>query len=67
MFIMSATTIGNQLFPPHRVAGVDLSHVNSTVEMPMDLIVGYSTLSLANWWFDFPRKRWAISKQLGVQ
>jgi len=30
-----------------------------------DLILGYSTLSKANWLFDFPRKKWAISKLLG--
>ncbi len=67
MFIMSAAVIGDTLFPPHKVAGVDLSRVNSTIERPMDLILGYSTLSKANWLFDFPGKRWAISKRLGVQ
>lgn len=63
MYLMSATTIGNRLFPPQRVAGVDLSHVNSTIELPMDLILGYTMLSQANWWFDFPRKKWAISSR----
>lgn len=67
MFIMSVTQIGDNAFPPHKVAGVDLSHVNSTIEVPMDLILGYSTLSKANWLFDFPRKKWAISKRLGTQ
>lgn len=67
MFIMAATKIGNNKFPPHRVAGVDLSYVNSTIEVPMDLILGYSTLSKANWLFDFPGKRWAISKMLSVK
>ncbi|MBI5961543.1 MAG: aspartyl protease family protein, partial [Chloroflexi bacterium] len=66
MYIMSATVIGNHDFPPHKVAGVDLSRVNSTIEVPMDLILGYSTLSQAHWLFDFPRKKWAISKRLGV-
>jgi hypothetical protein len=64
MFIMAATMIGGHLFPPHKVAGVDLSQVNSTIDIPMDLILGYSTLSKANWLFDFPRKRWAITKLL---
>lgn len=67
MFIMAATIIGHSAFPPHKVAGVDLSHVNSTIEVPMDLILGYSTLSKANWLFDFPGKKWAISKRLGSQ
>jgi hypothetical protein len=63
MFMMASTIIGNQEFPPYRVAGVDLSHVNSVTEIPMDLILGYNTLCQANWLFDFPRKRWAISKR----
>lgn len=66
MFIMAATTIGSYEFPPHRVAGVDLAPVNSTIEVPMNLILGYSTLSKAHWLFDFPRKKWAITKRLGV-
>lgn len=64
MFIMGTTVIGNNTFPPHKVAGVDLSQVNSTIEVPMDLILGYSTLSKANWRFDFPHRKWAISKML---
>ena len=67
MFMMSAAVIGQHLFPPHRVVGVDLAPVNSQIEMPMDLILGYSTLSKANWLFDFPGVRWAISKWLGAQ
>lgn len=67
MFVMSEASIGNHAFPPQRIAAVDLSSVNSTIEMPMDLILGYSTLRQANWWFDFPRRRWAISKRLSPQ
>jgi len=67
MFIVSGMSIDNQVFPPHRVAGVDLSHVNATIEVRMDMILGYSTLSRANWLFDFPRKRWAITKRLGAR
>ena len=65
MFVMATTLIGGYEFAPHAVAGVDLSHVNSTIEVPMDLILGYTTLSKAHWLFDFPQKRWAISKLLG--
>jgi hypothetical protein len=67
MFRMSSCQIGGYLFPPHRVAGVDLSPMNATLIMPMDLIIGYSTYSRANWLFDFPRKRWMISKWLDAQ
>ena len=64
MYIMASANIGGQPFAPHKVAGVDLSHVNATTEKPMTMILGYSTLRQANWLFDFPRKRWAISKFL---
>jgi hypothetical protein len=64
MFVMAATDIGGYTFPSQRVAGVDLSFVNTTIERPMDLILGYSLLRKANWLFDFPRQKWAITKQM---
>ncbi|MHA2035626.1 MAG: retropepsin-like aspartic protease [Promethearchaeota archaeon] len=66
MFTMRGLIIANNNFSPHKVAGVDLSRINSTTEVPMDLILGYSTLSKANWLFDFPQKKWAILKMLDV-
>jgi predicted aspartyl protease len=65
LFTMAATVIGGRAFPPHTVAGVDLSPVNATITMPMDMILGYSTLSQANWWFDFPRGKWVVSRVVG--
>jgi hypothetical protein len=56
LFLMASTIIGHHEFPPHKVAGVDLSQVNSTTEMPMDVILGYSTLRQAHWVFDFPAR-----------
>ena len=67
MFTMTACTIGNKQFPPHPVAGVDLSHMNSTTEVPMDMILGYSTLSKANWFFNFPGKKWKVIEILHDQ
>ncbi|GHO67458.1 hypothetical protein KSC_063500 [Ktedonobacter sp. SOSP1-52] len=67
LFIMTSPIIGNYAFSPHKVAGVDLPHVNSHIDIPMDLILGYTTLRQANWLFDFPRKRWAISKRVSGQ
>lgn len=60
MFVMSGLVIGNTTFLPHRIASVDLSGVNATVEVPMDVILGYSTISHADWLLDFPGRRWAI-------
>jgi hypothetical protein len=65
-FVISEATIGDAGFPTHKVAAVDLSEVNSTLEVPMDLILGYSTLRHANWLLDFPRKRWAILQMHAV-
>lgn len=62
IFVMAGATIGGSVFPPHRVAGVDLSFVNASIDVPMDLILGYSTLSKARWRFDFPRRKWAITR-----
>jgi len=60
LFVMSGVLIGNFPFPAHRVAAVNLSSVNATTDVPMDLILGYSTLRHADWLLDFPRLRWAL-------
>jgi len=62
VFTLTGADIGGRPFKPHLVAGVNLSRINDTVDMPMDLILGYSTLTQANWWFDFPGRRWKITK-----
>jgi hypothetical protein len=64
MFTVAEPMIGGVMFSRHRVAAVDLSQVNATLEIPMDFILGYSTLRQANWLFDFPRRQWGISKRL---
>ena len=64
LFMMAATFIGKHPFLPQKVAGVDLSKVNATLEVPMDLIIGYNVMSKVNWVFDFPRQLWAISKRI---
>jgi predicted aspartyl protease len=64
MYVMAVATIGGYTFPTQRVAAVDLSQVNATLERPMDLIVGYNAYSKACWLFDFPRRRWRITVML---
>jgi predicted aspartyl protease len=59
--LLSGARIGGRVFPPHVVAGVDLSHVNAGVELPLELVLGYSTLALADWWLDFPDRRWQVT------
>lgn len=60
MYTMKSIKIGNHMFPSLKVAGVDLSIINSTIDVPMNLILGYNMLNKANWIFDFPRRKWAI-------
>lgn len=65
MFTLSSAAIGGYAFPPLRVAAVDLGPVNASIEIPMDMILGYNVLSRANWLFDFPARTWAITRWLG--
>jgi hypothetical protein len=44
------------------VAGVDLSAINARIDRPMDAIIGYRTYARANWWMDFPARRWATTR-----
>jgi hypothetical protein len=61
--LMTEAGIGGRAFPPHVVAGADLSHVNAGVEPPTELVLGYSTLALADWWLDFPGRRWKVTRR----
>jgi hypothetical protein len=46
-------------FGPARVAVLDMTELNRGLETPMDLVVGYTLGSQANWAFDVPARRWA--------
>ena len=58
---MSGPVIGQRTFGSHKAVAVDLSGVNSTLDYPMDLILGYPTIRQADWLFDFPARRWAVT------
>ena len=60
LFVVSDLRCGGHLFPKHTVVGIDLSFVNSNIDHPMTMILGYSTLSKVNWVFDFPKRKWGI-------
>jgi gag-polyprotein putative aspartyl protease len=61
LLLMSGPVIGQRSFGSHKAVAVDLSGVNSTLEYPMDLILGYPTIRQADWLFDFPARRWAVT------
>jgi hypothetical protein len=62
---MRGPEIGGVSFADHRVAVVDLGPANGTLEIPMDLIVGYPTIVQADWWLDFPGRRWGFLRGAG--
>jgi hypothetical protein len=67
LYLMEEVQIGHNTFAPHKVVAIDLEHVNSKIEIPMDFILGFSTLKQAHWIFDFPKKQWAISKMINLK
>lgn len=60
---MRGPEIGGARFADHRVAVVDLSAANATLDMAMDAIVGYPTIVQADWWLDFPGRRWGFTRR----
>ena len=62
MLVMKACVIGGVKFQAHRVASIDMSIIKSGAHAPVDMILGYNALKQANWFFDFPGKRWAVLK-----
>lgn len=58
---MAGPVIGQRAFSAHSAVAVDLSGANAGLAYPMDLILGYPTLRQADWLFDFPARRWALT------
>lgn len=58
---MAEAVIGGRPFARHKVVAADLTAVNGTLDRAMDLILGYPTISQADWLFDLPRNRWTIT------
>lgn len=61
LLLMDGPVIGEHTFSGHKAVAVDLAQVNATLENPMDLILGYPTIRQADWLFDFPAGRWAVT------
>jgi hypothetical protein len=59
---MAGPTIGGAVFARLKVAAVDLSVQNRTLDRRMDLILGYTALRQADWLFDFPARRWRVTR-----
>lgn len=65
LLLMAGPVIGQRAFGAHKAVAVDLSGVNGTLDIPMDLILGYPTIRQAEWLFDFPARRWAVTGMTG--
>lgn len=61
LLLMAGPVIGGRQFSRHKAVAVDLSHVNGSLDRPMDLILGYPTIRQADWLFDFPAGRWTLT------
>lgn len=62
IYEMKDFVLGGKQFPVTKVVAIDLSVPNSIIKTPMDFILGYPILRKANWFFDFPQRKWGISK-----
>lgn len=61
LLLMAGPVIGDRAFARHKAVAVDLCGVNSAADQPMNLILGYPTIRQADWLFDFPARRWALT------
>lgn len=62
LLVMAGPVIGGRAFARHKAVAVDLSAVNRSLDIPMDLILGYPTIRQADWLFDFPAGRWTLTR-----
>ncbi len=66
MYIMSGLVVGGFLFSSLKVAALDFTIPQVKITNPIDVVLGYSALSQANWFFDFPNLRWSITKLMNT-
>lgn len=61
VLLMAEAEIGGRVFSQSTAFSVDLTEANRTIELPMDLILGYPALRQADWLFDFPAGKWQLT------
>ena len=67
---MAEITVAGRQFEPSACASVDLGPLNEAIDRlasadgrspdPMSVILGMPVIASADWWFDFPARRWAL-------
>jgi hypothetical protein len=60
IFLMKKLEIAGRIFKPHKVVALDISHIQKVAQLPMEMILGYSTLRQADWHMNFPRQEWKL-------
>lgn len=65
IYMMRSMVVAGLKFHPLKIAAVEFSHKDPKIEIRPNFCLGYSTLRQANWFFDFPNRKWAITKMLG--
>jgi hypothetical protein len=64
IYMMSGMVIAGLKFHLLKAAAVEFSRKDPKIEIQPNFCLGYSTLRQANWFFDFPNRKWAITKML---
>lgn len=59
---MPAVEVGGETFPPSVAAVVDLGNVNTGSERKADVVFGLPLYCQADWFFDFPGEKWAVTR-----
>ncbi|MBY0470164.1 retropepsin-like domain-containing protein [bacterium] len=57
---MKNIQVGSLRLEDHIVVATSLEYVNEGASQPVVLLLGYNAISRANWYFDVPKKVWAV-------
>ena len=63
MFRMQPFHIARLAIPEQLVIGLDLAKLSARTKFRVDMVIGYNTMSLADWVLDFPHRRWSVSSK----
>ena len=57
---MKNIQVGSLRLEDHIVVATSLEYVNEGASQPVVLLLGYNAITRANWYFDVPKKVWAV-------
>lgn len=59
---LAPCSIGGVVFSASPCVAIDLAPLNAKLARPLDVIVGMPLIQTADWWFDFPGRRWTVAR-----